>query len=259
MSDTKPALDLRTGTQRTFLHLLLNTLVVSVINFTVWFAITFWVYLETRSVFATGMIAGIFLVFIAGTGIWFGSLVDHHRKKTVMQWSAAVSLLLYAGCLAIYLTTAGGDVPRPGQRAAVGVRRAADVRRHRRQHPHHRDADAGDPAHPRGPAGPGQRAGRHRDRGVVPGHLRDQRAAGRRRRHVLRAAAGHRRAGGSRCCTWRSVRVPGDPAGAAGARRGRRRRRPARHHPAGPGRARADRADRVLVLQQLPRRRRSWR
>src|SRR5215213_4517786 len=94
MTETSPALDLRTGPQRTFLQLLLSTLVVSVINFTTWFAVTFWVYLETRSVFATGLIAGIFLVSIAGTGIWFGSLVDHHRKKTVMQWSAAVSLLL---------------------------------------------------------------------------------------------------------------------------------------------------------------------
>ena len=54
----EPGLDLRTGTQRTFLHVLLSTLVVSVINFTVWFAVTFWVYLETRSVFATGLIAG---------------------------------------------------------------------------------------------------------------------------------------------------------------------------------------------------------
>ena len=105
MTETDPALDLRTGTQRTFLHVLLSTLVVSVINFTVWFAVTFWVYLETRSVFATGLIAGIFLVSIAVTGIWFGSLVDHHHKKTVMQWSAAVSMLLYAGCLAIYVVT----------------------------------------------------------------------------------------------------------------------------------------------------------
>jgi DHA3 family multidrug efflux protein-like MFS transporter len=108
------ALDLRTGTQRTFLHLLLSTLVVSVINFTVWFAVTFWVYLETRSVFATGLISGIFLVSIAGTGIWFGSLVDHHHKKTVMQWSAAVSLLLYAGCLAIYLPTPDATFRDPG-------------------------------------------------------------------------------------------------------------------------------------------------
>jgi len=89
---------------RTFYHLLVNTLFVSVINFTVWFAVTFWVYLETRSVFATGMVAGIFLVATAVTGIWFGSLVDRYRKKTVMQLSAVVSFALYAVSFALYLT-----------------------------------------------------------------------------------------------------------------------------------------------------------
>ena len=78
---------------------------VSVVNYTVWFALTFWVYLETRSVFATGMIAGIFLVAIAMTGIWFGSLVDHHHKKRVMQASAAVSFGIYAAALGLYLLT----------------------------------------------------------------------------------------------------------------------------------------------------------
>ena len=68
-------------------------------NFTVWFAITFCVYLETRSVFATGMIAGIFLVPSASTGIWFGSLVDHHHKKPMMQVSAVASLVFYAAGL----------------------------------------------------------------------------------------------------------------------------------------------------------------
>ena len=86
MNQTKQrALDLGSDSERAFLHVLVNTLLVSVINFTVWFAITFYVYLQTRSVFATGMVAGIFLVITALTGIWFGSLVDHHRKKRVMQ------------------------------------------------------------------------------------------------------------------------------------------------------------------------------
>ena len=85
-------LDLSRSTDRTFVHLLVNTLLVSVINFTVWFAVTFWVFLETKSVLATGMVAGIFLVTTAVSGIWFGSLVDHYRKKTVMQVSAVVSL-----------------------------------------------------------------------------------------------------------------------------------------------------------------------
>ena len=47
---SRPAVDLRNPAHRVFLHLLVNVLLVSVINFTVWFAITFWVYLETRSV-----------------------------------------------------------------------------------------------------------------------------------------------------------------------------------------------------------------
>jgi len=54
-----------TGSTRAFHQLLANNLVANITNFTVWFAVTFWVFLETRSVFATGMIAGIFLVFTA--------------------------------------------------------------------------------------------------------------------------------------------------------------------------------------------------
>ena len=69
--------------RRTFLHLLSNTLLVSVINFTVWFAVTFFVYLETRLIFAAVVISGIYLAFTAISGLWFGGLVDHHRKKAV--------------------------------------------------------------------------------------------------------------------------------------------------------------------------------
>ncbi|MEV4413758.1 MFS transporter [Catellatospora sp. NPDC049609] len=93
------------GNRKVFYHLLANTLLVSVINFTVWFAITFYVYLQTRSVFATSVIAGIFLVMTALTGIWFGSLVDHHRKKTVMQGSALISATLYAAAFVVYQLT----------------------------------------------------------------------------------------------------------------------------------------------------------
>jgi DHA3 family multidrug efflux protein-like MFS transporter len=93
------------GDRKTFYQLLVSTLLVSVINFTVWFAITFYVYLQTRSVFATGVVSGIFLVMTALTGIWFGSLVDHHAKKTMMQVSAVASFTLYAAAFAIYQFT----------------------------------------------------------------------------------------------------------------------------------------------------------
>jgi DHA3 family multidrug efflux protein-like MFS transporter len=102
---TAPGLDLHRGTQRIFAHLLVSNAVVAVINYTVWFAVTFWVFLETRSVFATGMIAGIFVVATAATGIWFGSLVDNHDKRVVMQASALASGGIYGACLALYLLT----------------------------------------------------------------------------------------------------------------------------------------------------------
>ena len=106
-------LDFRHGTQRVFAHLLVSTLVVSVVNFTVWFAVTFWVFLETRSVAATGIIAGIFLVATALTGIPFGGVVDRFGKRAVMQVSAAVSAVVYALCLALLLLAPDGAFRDP--------------------------------------------------------------------------------------------------------------------------------------------------
>jgi MFS transporter, DHA3 family, multidrug efflux protein len=84
-------------------HLILaNNLLQNIVNFTVWFAVTFWAFLETRSVFVTGMLGGIYLVLTAMFAIWFGSLVDHHRKKRIMLASSAGSFLLYGLALAAY-------------------------------------------------------------------------------------------------------------------------------------------------------------
>ena len=58
------------------------------------------------------MIAGIFLVCTAATGIWLGSLVDHHRKKLVMQGSVVVSLAFYAVAFALLPAGPGGAFTR---------------------------------------------------------------------------------------------------------------------------------------------------
>ncbi len=91
-----------------FHQILGNNLVANVTNFTVWFAITFWVYLETQSVFATGTIAGIYLVLTAGLGFWLGSIVDHNPKKLVMAGSSAVSFVLYGAAFALLLVAPEG-------------------------------------------------------------------------------------------------------------------------------------------------------
>ncbi len=89
---------------KTFYQLLGNTIIANVTNMTVWFALIFFVYLETRSVMATSIVSGIYLVTVAISGFWFGSLVDHNKKKNLMLVSGFVSLLIYAIAFAIYLT-----------------------------------------------------------------------------------------------------------------------------------------------------------
>lgn len=88
-----------------FYHVLANNLVVSITNFTVWFAITFFMYLQTRSVFATSIVAGIYLVAMAVSGFWFGSIVDHNKKKKAMFVSSTASLAFYLLSLAVYLAS----------------------------------------------------------------------------------------------------------------------------------------------------------
>jgi DHA3 family multidrug efflux protein-like MFS transporter len=85
-----------------FHKILANNLIQNVTNFTVWFALVFWAFLETRSVFVTGTIGGIYLIMTAGLAIWFGSLVDHHRKRRIMLASSAVSFGLYGASFAYY-------------------------------------------------------------------------------------------------------------------------------------------------------------
>lgn len=80
---------------RTFGHILVNTAVANVTTSYLWWALTFWVYLETRSVLATGVIGGAYMLFIAMSSIVFGTIVDHHRKLRVMQLSSTLTLLAF--------------------------------------------------------------------------------------------------------------------------------------------------------------------
>ncbi len=91
---------------KTFYQLLANTLIANVTNLTVWFALVFFVFLETRSVIATAIVSGIYLVAVSLSGFWFGSLVDRYKKKRVMLLSSFGSLIIYTVGFAMYLTAA---------------------------------------------------------------------------------------------------------------------------------------------------------
>src|SRR5512145_2930451 len=90
---------------KTFHAILANSLIAFVVNNFVWFAVTFWVYLETRSVIATSVMAGVFTLTIAFSGFFLGSLVDRYPKKKVMLLSSFISLGLYVLAGFIFVTT----------------------------------------------------------------------------------------------------------------------------------------------------------
>lgn len=93
---------------KTFHQLLLNVVIGNVTNMTVWFGLTFFAYLETESVMVTGVISGIFLVASASSGLWFGSIVDHNKKKGVMLVSSLISLVTYIAGFVLYLSVDPG-------------------------------------------------------------------------------------------------------------------------------------------------------
>jgi DHA3 family multidrug efflux protein-like MFS transporter len=86
-----------------FRKLLLNTLVSGVTSTFLWFALTFWVYLETRSVVATGVIGGSFGIANAAMGPAFGTYVDHHRKHTAMVLATTLSAACFGLAAIVYL------------------------------------------------------------------------------------------------------------------------------------------------------------
>jgi DHA3 family multidrug efflux protein-like MFS transporter len=80
---------------KTFHQVLGNVLIATITNNFVWFALTFWVFLQTKSVLATSLTGGIYLVATALSGFWFGSIVDHNKKKRAMLLSSILTLSIF--------------------------------------------------------------------------------------------------------------------------------------------------------------------
>ncbi len=80
---------------RTFASILVNTAFANVTTSYLWFAITFWIYDETRNVIATGVIGGAFMLLIALTSISFGTFVDRFRKLSVMRFAGGFTLVMF--------------------------------------------------------------------------------------------------------------------------------------------------------------------
>ena len=91
------------GGMRTFAQVLVNTALANITTSYLWFGLTFWVYLETRSVLATGIIGGAYMLLVAIFSMIFGTIVDRHRKRAVMLFAGTITLAAFAVSGALYL------------------------------------------------------------------------------------------------------------------------------------------------------------
>lgn len=88
---------------RSFYGVLVNTLIANVTTSFLWFALTFWIYLETRSVLATAIVGGTYMLMVAVVGVPFGTWVDRWRKKQVMVLATTVTAVAYAAAFIFFL------------------------------------------------------------------------------------------------------------------------------------------------------------
>jgi len=86
-----------------FYNVLLNTLIANITTSYLWFALTFWVYLETKSVLATGLIGGMYMLLVALCSIWFGTIVDRHKKQSIMLFAASFTLVTFLLASLLYI------------------------------------------------------------------------------------------------------------------------------------------------------------
>ena len=87
-----------------FKHILANTLIANVTTSYLWFALVFWSYLQTESVLATSILGGSFMLAIAITSLFFGTIVDRHKKKNVMLASSFITLAAFFIAGIVYLS-----------------------------------------------------------------------------------------------------------------------------------------------------------
>ncbi len=97
-----------------FRRVLVNTLVASATTNFLWFAITFWMYLETRSVIATAVLGAFYPILTSVFGVVFGTYVDHHPKRAALTLSSTISLAFFAMAGVLYLVAPAGSLTTIG-------------------------------------------------------------------------------------------------------------------------------------------------
>ena len=99
-----------------FILVLVNTAIANTSTYLLWSAFSFWIYLETRSVLVLSVLSGTYMLLVTLSSMFFGTIVDKHKKKRVMTGASVVTMVLLLLASAIFLlsdTTHIADISSP--------------------------------------------------------------------------------------------------------------------------------------------------
>ncbi|KUK78503.1 MAG: Multidrug resistance protein [Proteiniphilum acetatigenes] len=91
-----------------FIRVLINISVANTSTYLLWSAFSFWIYIETRSVLVLSVLSGTYMLLVTLSSMFFGTIVDKHKKKRVIAGASVVTmaLLLMAGAIFFLSDTA---------------------------------------------------------------------------------------------------------------------------------------------------------
>jgi len=86
-----------------FIPVLVNTAIANTSTYLLWSAFSFWIYLETRSVLVLSVLSGTYMLLVTLSSMFFGTIVDKHKKKRVMAGASIVTMALLLLASTIFL------------------------------------------------------------------------------------------------------------------------------------------------------------
>jgi MFS family permease len=91
-------------TMKQFVRVLLNISVANTSTYLLWSAFSFWIYLETRSVLVLSVLSGTYILLVTLSSMFFGTIVDKHKKKRVIAGASVVTMALLLMASAIFFS-----------------------------------------------------------------------------------------------------------------------------------------------------------
>ena len=93
-----------------FVRVLLNISVANTSTYLLWSAFSFWIYLETRSVLVLSVLSGTYMLLVTLSSMFFGTIVDKHKKKRVIAGASVVTMALLLMASAIFFLSDTADL-----------------------------------------------------------------------------------------------------------------------------------------------------